>query len=112
MCVRLLGMDYFNPEAREAWHTAFRAARDIAPGKNRDEVRALYLGELRSRDISPPPDDYLEMDVARIINASQHKAAPGHAARHRQPARLGPLTRLLISVRLIRNAKRFRELLR
>jgi hypothetical protein len=166
MCVILLGMDYFSPDAREEWKAAFRASRDVAPGKNRDEVRALYLAELRSRDISPPPDDYLEMDVTRvinasqpkeaafraardvapgkkrgevravylaelrsrdisppppddlrrdvtrIINASQHKAAAGHAARRRRPARLGLLTRLLISVRLIRNAKRFRELLR
>jgi hypothetical protein len=111
-CAILLGMDYFSPGTREERKAAFRAVRDMAPGNNRDEVRTLYLAELRSRDISPPPDDYLEMDVTRIINASQHKAAPGHAARHRQAARPGLLTRLLIPVRGIRNAKRIRELLR
>jgi hypothetical protein len=110
MCVILLGMDYFSPDTREERRAAFRAVRDIAAGKSRDELRTLYLAELRSRGISPPPDDYLEMDVTRIINASRYKTEPGAAAHRRPPSPL--LTRLLVPVRGIRNAKRFRELLR
>jgi hypothetical protein len=62
-------MDYFNADIRQDRQAAFRAARDAAAGKSRDEVRAFYLGELRSRDVSPPPEDYLELDVTRVINA-------------------------------------------
>jgi len=73
-------MDYFSRDASEEAKTAFRAARDVAAGKSRDEVRVLYLAELRARDISPPPADYLEMDVTRIINASAWKEGPAFRA--------------------------------
>lgn len=82
-------------------HAAFRAVRDVAAGKSRDEVRALYLAERRSRGLSQLPDDDLEMHVTGIINASHR----------RPPARLGLLTRLLIPVRGVRNARKIRELL-
>jgi hypothetical protein len=80
MCVILLGMDYFSPDTREGRKAAFIAARDAAGGKSRDEVSALYLAELRARDISPPLGDYLEMNVTRIIKAAAWKEGPAFRA--------------------------------
>jgi hypothetical protein len=101
--------NYFSPDTREEWRAAFRALRSVAPGKSRDEVRALYLAELGSRGISRPPDRYLEMDVTRIINASRHQASPGAASHRRPPSPL--LSRLAVPVRAVRNAKKIRGLL-
>jgi hypothetical protein len=102
-------MNYFSPDKREEWRAAFRAARGVAVGKSRDEVRALYLAELASRGIGRPPDDYLEMDVIRIINASGYKTEQGAGAPRLPPSPL--LSRLLTPVRGIQNAKKVRDLL-
>jgi hypothetical protein len=101
--------DYFSPETREGRKAAFREARALAAGKSRDEVRELYLADLRARDISPPPGDYLEMDVTRIISASARNAGQGAEARGRPTAAPRPLSRLLLPARAIKNAGRIRE---
>jgi hypothetical protein len=93
----------------EAISAARRAVRDVAAGKSRDEVRALYLAERRARGLPRPPDDHLEMTVTLIINALRRQTARGHAARRRQSARPGLLTSLRIFVKIIRNARIFRE---
>jgi hypothetical protein len=98
--------------ASQPKQVAFRAARDVALGKSRREVRALYLAELRSRDVSPPRGKYLRRDVTRIISTARYKAAQENGPRHRRPARLSLLTRLRICVSLIRNAKKLRQLTR
>jgi hypothetical protein len=42
---------------------AFRAARDAAPGKSREEVRHLYIAELRARGQGVPPGPILDADL-------------------------------------------------
>jgi hypothetical protein len=42
---------------------AFRAARDAAPGMSREEVRRLYIAELRARGQDVPPEPVLDADV-------------------------------------------------
>lgn len=101
--------DYFSRDTREDRKAAFRAARDAAAGRGRDEVRALYLAELRARDVGQPPDDYLEMDVTRIINASVWKAGQGSAAQPQPLSGPGPIDRLLMPARAIRSAAKIRE---
>ena len=86
--------NYFSPDTREGRKAAFREARDAAAGKSRDEVRALYLADLRARDISPPPSDYLEMGITRIIRASAWKACEGAEARGLAISSPRPLSRL------------------
>jgi len=46
-------------ERKEAHTQAFRAARDAAPGRTRDEVRDLYIAELRARGLEIPPEPVL-----------------------------------------------------
>lgn len=93
----------------EEMRAARRAVRDVAAGKSRDEVRALYLAEVRSRGLPQPTGDFLEAYVTQIISASSRKTAPGAPPPRRPPARLGLLTRLLIPVRVIRHARRIRD---
>jgi hypothetical protein len=44
-------------QRREAHRRAFRAAHVAAEGKTRDQVRDLYLTELRVRGLEEPPHD-------------------------------------------------------
>ncbi len=46
---------------------AFRAARDQSAGRGREEVREIYLAELRSRDVPIPSDDLVDRAVERIL---------------------------------------------
>lgn len=46
-------------ESNEAKRQAFQAARDAAAGKTRDEVRDLYIAELRARGQEVPPEPFL-----------------------------------------------------
>jgi hypothetical protein len=50
-------------ERREAHRQAFRAARDAAPGKSRDEIKDLYIAELRAHGQEIPPEPILEADI-------------------------------------------------
>jgi hypothetical protein len=50
-------------ERREARSQAFHAAREAAPGKSRDQMRDLYLAELRARGQEIPPEPFLEADI-------------------------------------------------
>jgi hypothetical protein len=50
-------------ERQKARKQAFRATRDAAPGKSREEVRHLYIAELRARGQRVPPAPVLEADV-------------------------------------------------
>ena len=43
----------------EAWDQAFNAARIAAPGKTRDEIRDLYIAELRARGLEIPSEPLL-----------------------------------------------------
>lgn len=45
---------------------AFESARTQAAGKNRDEVREVYLAELNARSLPVPGEDILEAVVDRI----------------------------------------------
>ena len=45
---------------------AFESARAQALGKNRDEIRAIYLAELNARSLPVPREDILEAVVDRI----------------------------------------------
>jgi len=101
--------NYFSPDTREGRKAAFREAREVAAGKSRDDVRELYLADLRARDISPPPSDYLEMDITRIIRASAWKAGQAAEERGRPTSSPRPLSRLHLPARAIKNAGRFRE---
>ena len=47
-------------ERSEARKQAFQAARDAAPGKSRDEIRDLYIAELRARGQEVPPGPLIE----------------------------------------------------
>jgi hypothetical protein len=50
----------------QARRDAFRAASRAAAGKSRDEIRELYLAELRSRGLEPPSEQFLEATVEQI----------------------------------------------
>ena len=50
-------------ERREAGRQAFRAAQAAADGKRREQVRDLYLAELRARGLDEPRDAILEATV-------------------------------------------------
>jgi hypothetical protein len=45
---------------------AFRAAQARASGRSREEIRDIYLSELRTRGLKVPPDDALEARVDAI----------------------------------------------
>lgn len=45
---------------------AFQAARRAATGKSRDEIRELYVAELRSRGLEPPGEPFLSAAVEHI----------------------------------------------
>jgi hypothetical protein len=45
---------------------AFEAARRAAAGKSRDEIRELYVAELRSRGLEPPAEPFLAATVEHI----------------------------------------------
>jgi len=51
----------------QARSDAFRAARDRAAGRSRDEVRQIYLAELRSRGLPAPSESRLHAAVERIM---------------------------------------------
>jgi hypothetical protein len=50
-------------ERSEALKQAFQAAREAAPGKTREEVRDLYIAELRARGLEVPPEPLLGANV-------------------------------------------------
>ena len=50
-------------ERREPCKQAIQAARAAAPGKTRDEVRDLYIAELRARGQKVPPEPFLEAEI-------------------------------------------------
>jgi hypothetical protein len=50
-------------ESREA----FESARARSAGKSREEIRDLYLAQLRARDLKAPPDPILDAIVERIL---------------------------------------------
>jgi hypothetical protein len=45
---------------------AVQAARARAAGRSRDEIKDLYITELRARGLKSPPDAVLDADVAAI----------------------------------------------
>jgi len=53
-------------QVSQARKDAFQAASRAAEGKSRDEIRDLYLAELRSRGLEPPSEQFLEATVERI----------------------------------------------
>ena len=56
----------FQRESRqrsEARTDALKAARRAAPGKTRDEIRNLYISELRARGLEIPPESLLEAAI-------------------------------------------------
>jgi hypothetical protein len=61
--------EYREKEQRESWERsqarkqAFQAARDTAAGKTRDEIRDLYIAELRARGQEVPPEPFLGADI-------------------------------------------------
>ncbi|MGE5288757.1 MAG: hypothetical protein ACM3ML_16480 [Micromonosporaceae bacterium] len=65
------GIDY--PGFREQWEQhrrdsqaareVFQAVRAVARGKTREEIRQLYVAELRSRGLTVPPEEALEAIV-------------------------------------------------
>jgi hypothetical protein len=50
-------------ERREARRQATQAAREAAPGKTRDEVRDIYIAELRARGQKVPPEPFLGAEI-------------------------------------------------
>jgi hypothetical protein len=54
-------------ERNDAHTRAFHAARDAAPGKTRDEVRDLYMAELRARGLEVPPEPVLGATIDLLI---------------------------------------------
>jgi hypothetical protein len=52
---------------REASKQAFRATRDAAPGKSREEIKDLYVAELRARGQEVPTGPLLEADIDAVI---------------------------------------------
>jgi len=69
------GVEFADP--RELWekakrdsaarNEAFRSARDRAAGRSRDEVREIYLAELRSRGLPMPSFDVVDATVDLIM---------------------------------------------
>ena len=56
----------FQRESRqrsEARTDALKAARRAAPGKTRNEIRTLYISELRARGLEIPPEPLLEAAI-------------------------------------------------
>jgi hypothetical protein len=53
-------------QVAQARKDAFQAASCAAAGRSRDEIRELYLAELRSRGLEPPSEQFLEATVERI----------------------------------------------
>jgi len=53
-------------QVAQARRDAFQAASSAAAGKNRHEIRELYLAELHSRGLEPPSEQFLEATVERI----------------------------------------------
>jgi hypothetical protein len=53
-------------QSGEARREAFQAARRAAAGKSRDEIRDLYVAELRARGLEPPPEQFLAAIVEHI----------------------------------------------
>jgi hypothetical protein len=51
----------------QARKEAFQAAQANAPGKSREEMRELYLAELRARGLEMPPEDLLDAQVDAIM---------------------------------------------
>jgi hypothetical protein len=49
---------------------AFRAAQDRGEGRGREEIREIYMAELRSRGLPMPSDSALEAAVERITGDS------------------------------------------
>jgi hypothetical protein len=45
---------------------AFEAVRRAAAGKSRDEIRELYVAELRSRGLEPPTEPFLAATVEHL----------------------------------------------
>jgi hypothetical protein len=50
-------------QQREARQQAFRAARAAAAGKSREQVRDLYVSELRARGQQVPPEPLLGAEI-------------------------------------------------
>jgi hypothetical protein len=50
----------------QARREAFQAVRRAAAGKSRDELRELYLAELRARGLEPPSEQGLAATVEHI----------------------------------------------
>jgi hypothetical protein len=50
----------------KARRAAFEAARACAAGKSREEIREIYVAELRARDLKIPADPVLDAAVERI----------------------------------------------
>jgi hypothetical protein len=57
------GQQRKSQEREEAQQEAFEAARAAVDGKTRDEVRDLYVAELRARGLDVPPEPLLEVAV-------------------------------------------------
>lgn len=57
----------------EARREAFHAAQAKAAGRSREEIRDIYLSELRSRGLKMPPEDALDAKVDAI--AGDYRAA-------------------------------------
>jgi hypothetical protein len=51
----------------QARSEAFRAAQDRAVGRSREEVRQIYIAELRSRGLPMPSESRLHATVERIM---------------------------------------------
>src|SRR5215469_15352193 len=50
----------------QARRAAFDAARSDAADKTREEIRDIYVAELRARGVDPPPEEILAAIVERI----------------------------------------------
>jgi hypothetical protein len=54
-------------DRKQAREQAFEAAREAAAGKSRDQVRQIYLDELRARGQDPPPVALLEAQTDALV---------------------------------------------
>ncbi len=52
---------------RQARQQAFEAAREAAAGKTRDQVRQIYLDELRARGQHTPSEPLLEAQIDMLV---------------------------------------------
>jgi hypothetical protein len=57
-------------ERKEAHRQAFRAAQAVADGKTRDQVRDLYVAELRARGLDEPGDAITDATVDLLTGHS------------------------------------------